>query len=122
MTLCFIALGQISMENENRIKSAVLYPWRLFHRHFQIYLDKTVPHARLRWLVAAILASLFALRVFYLRGFYLVSFCLAIYVLFILVFYATPFVNGTIDEPYLPVTTGSDEFKPFIGRFTEFQL
>ncbi|PWA99465.1 Retrieval of early ER protein Rer1 [Artemisia annua] len=73
--------------------SAALYPWRQFWRLHQIYLDKTVLHLRRRWLVTAVLASIFALRVFYLRGFYAVSICLC-----------------------------SDEFQPFIGRRSEFKL
>ena len=103
----------------DRIKSVTLYPWRQFLRLYQIYLDKTVPHGRLRWLAAAILASIFTLRVIYLRGFYLVSFCLRIYVSFILLLFTTPYFNEDM-EPILPVTTGSDEFKPYLGRYTEF--
>ncbi|PWA93464.1 Retrieval of early ER protein Rer1 [Artemisia annua] len=105
----------------DRIKSAALYPWRQFLRLYQIYLDKTVPHRCLRWLAAAILASIFTLRVIYLRGFYLVSFCLGIYVSFMLLMFTTPHVNDDM-ESILPVTTGSDEFKPYLGRYTEFQL
>ncbi|PWA95557.1 Retrieval of early ER protein Rer1 [Artemisia annua] len=105
----------------DRIKSAAFYPWRQFLRLYQIYLDKTVPRGRLRWLAAAILASIFTLRVIYLRGFYLVSFCLGIYVSFMLLMFTTPHVNDDM-ESILPVTTGLDEFKPYLGRYTEFQL
>ncbi|PWA44965.1 Retrieval of early ER protein Rer1 [Artemisia annua] len=86
-------LGCEAMDCIKATTSAALYPWRQFWRLHQIYLDKTVLHLRRRWLVTAALASIFALRVFYLRGFYAVSICLC-----------------------------SDEFQPFIGRLSEFQL
>lgn len=99
--------------------SAALYPWRQFWRLHQIYLDKTVLHVRHRWLVTAALASNFALRVFYLRGFYAVSMCLSMYKMCLLMSFTIPFVDG--GNPLLPIK-GSDEFQPFIGRLSEFQL
>ena len=53
--------------------AASLDQWRQFSRLFQIYLDKTTPHAVYRWIGTAALVFLYALRVYYIQGFYIVS-------------------------------------------------
>ena len=103
---CYVLLKNIlllkgceAMDCIKATASAALYPWRQFWRLHQIYLDKTVLHVRRRWLVTAALASMYKM-------------CL-------LMSFTIPFVDGGI--PLLPIK-GSDEFQPFIGRRSEFQL
>ncbi|CAI9304051.1 unnamed protein product [Lactuca saligna] len=104
--------------------AASLDQWRQFSRLFQIYLDKTTPHAVYRWIGTAALVFLYALRVYYIQGFYIVSYGLGIYILNLLIGFLSPLVDPELepsDGPLLP-TKGSDEFKPFIRRLPEFKF
>ncbi|XP_057801905.1 protein RER1A-like [Salvia miltiorrhiza] len=91
---------------------------------FQYYLDKSTPHAHYRWIGTFGLVLLYALRVYYVQGFYIITYGLGIYLLNLLIGFLSPLVDPELEPtegPSLP-TKGSDEFKPFIRRLTEFKF
>ena len=102
----------------------ILLQWQAqFSRSFQYYLDKSAPHASLRWIVSLFSAIAYGLRVYYIEGFYIVTYGLGIYLLNLLIGFLSPQIDPEItnDGPTLP-SKGSDDFKPFIRRLPEFKF
>jgi len=90
-------------------------------RRFQYYLDKSTPHAGMRWIGSFVVALIYCLRAYYVKGFYIVTYGLGIYLLNLLIGFLSPQVDPESEGPALP-TKGSDEFKPFIRRLPEFKF
>ncbi|XP_024361457.1 protein RER1A [Physcomitrium patens] len=90
-------------------------------RRFQFFLDKSTPHAGLRWVGTLFMAAIYCLRAYYVMGFYIVTYGLGIYLLNLLIGFLSPQVDPESEGPALP-TKGSDEFKPFIRRLPEFKF
>ena len=90
-------------------------------RKFQYYLDKSTPHAGMRWVGTLVMAAIYCLRAYYVKGFYIVTYGLGIYLLNLLIGFLSPQVDPEGEGPALP-TKGSDEFKPFIRRLPEFKF
>ena len=90
-------------------------------RRFQYYLDKSTPHAGMRWVGTLVMAAIYCLRAYYVKGFYIVTYGLGIYLLNLLIGFLSPRVDPESEGPALP-TKGSDEFKPFIRRLPEFKF
>jgi len=90
-------------------------------RRFQYYLDKSTPHAGMRWVGTLVMAAIYCLRAYYVKGFYIVTYGLGIYLLNLLIGFLSPQVDPESEGPALP-TKGSDEFKPFIRRLPEFKF
>lgn len=90
-------------------------------RRFQYYLDKSTPHAGMRWVGTLVMAAIYCLRAYYVKGFYIVTYGLGIYLLNLLIGFLSPQVDPETEGPALP-TKGSDEFKPFIRRLPEFKF
>lgn len=90
-------------------------------RRFQFYLDKSTPHAGMRWVGTLVMAAIYCLRAYYVKGFYIVTYGLGIYLLNLLIGFLSPQVDPESEGPALP-TKGSDEFKPFIRRLPEFKF
>ncbi|PWA77831.1 Retrieval of early ER protein Rer1 [Artemisia annua] len=112
------------MDGIKAAATTTLDKWRRLWRYYQIYLDKTVLHARNRWLGTATLAFTLALRVFYLQNGYFIVYCLGVYILLLLTSFLKPLVFPKVDAtdgPLLPMK-GSDEFRPFIRELSEFDF
>jgi len=90
-------------------------------RRFQYYLDKSTPHAGMRWVGTLVMAAIYCLRAYYVKGFYIVTYGLGIYLLNLLIGFLSPQVDPESEGPALP-TKGSDEFQPFIRRLPEFKF
>lgn len=102
-----------------------LLKWRNdFSKLFQYYLDRSTPHSVERWLGTLVVVLIYVLRVYYVQGFYIVSYGVGIYILNLLIGFLSPKVDPeleALDGASLP-TRGSDEFKPFIRRLSEFRF
>ncbi|XP_057966213.1 protein RER1B-like [Malania oleifera] len=91
---------------------------------FQYYLDRTAPRSVCRWVGTLVVAAVYILRVYHLQGFYVVSYALGIFLLNLLIGFLSPLADSDLEvtkKPLLP-TKGSDEFKPFIRRLSEFKF
>ena len=91
---------------------------------FRYYVDKITPHTMYRWIVTLFLVLIYVLRVCYVR-FYFVSLLLVLYTLALLLLFSEPLGSGkpnkeVSDGPLLPIKE-SDEFKPFLRRYSEFK-
>ncbi|XP_024402818.1 protein RER1A [Physcomitrium patens] len=107
---------------EGDASSNALLKWRnQMGRRFQYYLDKSTPHAGMRWVATLVVAAIYCLRAYYVKGFYIVTYGLGIYLLNLLIGFLSPQVDPESEGPALP-TKGSDEFKPFIRRLPEFKF
>lgn len=60
------------------------------HSRYQVYLDRTTPHAFHRWLATGILLFVLMLRVIVLQGFYVVAYAVGIYLLNLLLLFLSP--------------------------------
>eukprot|EP00899_Mesostigma_viride_P029364 jgi/Mesvir1/9612/Mv17239-RA.1 len=108
----------------NDARSTSALPSRLqrsLWRAKQHYLDKLTPRSFLRWLITAIIVSIYCLRVYYLQGYYIVSYGLGIFILNHLIGFLSPQVDPETEGPSLP-TSEQDEFKPFVRRLPEFKF
>ncbi|KAJ6288709.1 hypothetical protein OIU76_024651 [Salix suchowensis] len=91
-------------------------------RRFQHFLDKTVPYILYRWIACLIIVLIYVIRVYFVQGFYIITYGLGIYLLNLLIGFLSPQIDLDInDGPTLP-TRGSDEFRPFARRLTEFKF
>lgn len=94
----------------------------------QVYLDRLVPHAEVRWGITSVILLLYCVRVWKIDAFYLITYCLGIYLLHGLILFLTPkgdnipdpFENIE-DDDYVPETI-DNEFKPFIRNLPEFDF
>lgn len=100
----------------------------LLYRVWQVYQscqDRSSFYIRSRWLVFAVLMSLYVVRVAVIGGFYVVSYALAIYLLNLLIGFLAParsdLENEEDDNPILPTSEG-DEFRPLIRKVPEFKF
>ncbi|KEG07975.1 endoplasmatic reticulum retrieval protein [Trypanosoma grayi] len=106
--------GQTSAINEFKHKAGIAY---------QRFLDKTVPHRAMRWVMLAFLLTFYMLRVFYHGGFYVITYAMGIHLLYLTLLLVTPLAaDEYTDEAQLPRTAGGseDEFRPFVPRVQEF--
>ena len=60
---------------------------------YQHMLDRSTPHARLRWIGAGVLVLLFLLRIFLNQGWYIVCYALGIYHLNLFIAFLTPKID-----------------------------
>ncbi|KAF9678536.1 hypothetical protein SADUNF_Sadunf07G0045000 [Salix dunnii] len=91
-------------------------------RRYQHFLDKTVPFTLYRWIACLIVVLIYVIRVYFVQGFYIITYGLGIYLLNLLIGFLSPQIDPDIhDGPTLP-TRGSDEFRPFARRLTEFKF
>ncbi|KAL3514452.1 hypothetical protein ACH5RR_027169 [Cinchona calisaya] len=97
-------------------------------QRYQHLLDKSTPLVRHRWILLALMAFIYAVRVYFVQGFYVITYGLGIYVLQLLIAFLSPQVDPEFqaltaddDGPSLP-TRGSDEFRPFVRRLPEFKF
>ncbi|PWA60696.1 Retrieval of early ER protein Rer1 [Artemisia annua] len=111
------------MEGIKAAGAATLDQSRQLRRLYRIYLDKTVLHVRNRWLGTATLAFILVLRVIHLQRGYFIIYLLWSFTLILLGCFLSPLVHPTkinaTDGSLLPMK-GSDEFRPFIRRLSEF--
>lgn len=92
----------------------------------QLYLDKTTPHATVRWVAWVVLAAFYGIRVFLLQGWYIVTYALGIYLLNLFIAFLTPKIDPALEDqdedgPSLP-TKANEEFRPFMRRLPEFKF
>ncbi|EPS63865.1 hypothetical protein M569_10917, partial [Genlisea aurea] len=117
--------GGDGVSDDDATVSAVRVLSHALWRRYQHFLDKTTPFIMYRWISLAGIAFVYALRVYFLQGFYIITYGLGIYVLQLLIAFLSPQVDPEIqqivDGPTLP-TRGSDEFRPFVRRLTEFKF
>ncbi|KAJ2713983.1 hypothetical protein H4R19_001971 [Coemansia spiralis] len=102
--------------------------------HYQALLDKSTPHAGIRWGVTAAAMVLFLLRIVLAQGWYIICYALAIYVLNLFLAFLTPKFDPDMAEeieeaeeasesgPGLLPVKNDDEFRPFIRRLPEFKF
>ena len=84
--------------------------------------DKTVPFTLYRWIACLIIVLIYVIPVYFVQGFYIITYGLGIYLLNLLIGFLSPQIDPDIhDGPTLP-TRGSDEFRPFARRLTEFKF
>ncbi|PWA67177.1 hypothetical protein CTI12_AA312470 [Artemisia annua] len=110
------------MEGIKAAGTATLDQWRQLCSLYRIYLDKTVLHIRNKWLGTATLAFILALRVIYLQRGYFIIYLLWSFTLILLGCFFVALVHPKIDATdgsLLPMK-GTDEFRPFIRRLSEF--
>jgi Rer1 family len=94
--------------------------------------DQAHPYPLHRWLVNALFAMLFMIRIIILQGYYVVAYTLGIYLLSSFLLFLTPKFDPALemdndadldDEgdagPALP-TSADEEFRPFVRRLPEF--
>ncbi|XAR48377.1 hypothetical protein NMG60_11031191 [Bertholletia excelsa] len=120
-------LGGIGAGGDNlSSSSSSLHQWRYaVSRRCRYLLDKSTPFVLHRWIASAVVASIYALRVYFVQGYYVITYALGIYILQLFILFLSPQVDPEIhdlvDGPTLP-TLGSDEFRPFIRRLSEFKF
>lgn len=90
-----------------------------YNQKLQQVLDKSTPHIAARWVVAALLFVLYAVRVYFVNGFYIITYALGIYMLHLFIGFLSP--QQDFDGPILP-TKNNEEYKPFIRRLPEFKF
>ena len=86
------------------------------NQRVQIFKDKTTPHAAARWVSAAVMVLLYAIRIYFLGGFYIITYALGIYLLHLFIGFLSP--KTDVDRPVLP--TDSSNGKGFERRLSEF--
>lgn len=98
-------------------------------QRYQLLLDKSTPHTKLRWGIALVSILLFMTRIITAQGWYIVTYALGIYHLNLFIAFLTPKIDPTLDldsaddpdGPQLP-TRSNEEFRPFIRRLPEFKF
>ncbi|XP_059307249.1 protein RER1A-like isoform X1 [Lycium ferocissimum] len=103
--------------------SIVSYPYYRISSVYQHYLlDKISPYGLYRWIITAVLAILYSLRVC-VRGFYPGTYLVLFHFSGILCKFLSPhgLPDPDDDGPVLPIK-GSDEFKPLIRQLPEFNF
>lgn len=97
-----------------------------FFQIYQTYLDQSVPHFTIRWVVTAFLLLIFMVRIVLAQGWYIIAYGLGIYLLNMFLAFLTPKFDPSLEQEIadddaesgrssLP-TRSNDEFKPFIRR------
>ncbi|SCW02600.1 LAFE_0F10154g1_1 [Lachancea fermentati] len=93
---------------------------------YQLYLDRTTPHIKYRWICLAGLLAVFFLRIVFAQGWYVVCYGLGIFLLNQFLAFLTPKFDVSLqqDEENNELEAGerTDEFRPFIRRLPEFRF
>lgn len=117
MYVCMDRFGDVS-ENLGR-----------YQQLFQVYLDKSVPRIKERWVGLAGLLFVFLLRVVLAQGWYVVCYALAIYLLNLFLAFLSPKFDPQMEQDIRNEEAeeggpggGGDEFRPFIRRLSEFDF
>lgn len=98
-------------------------------QRYQLLLDKSTPHTKVRWVLAFVNIGLFLTRILLAQGWYIVTYALGIYHLNLFIAFLTPKIDPGLDfdsvddhdGPELP-TRSNEEFRPFIRRLPEFKF
>lgn len=90
------------------------------YRYTQHYIDKTTVWVRSRWVAAAVMLVVYALRIYIIQGFFVVTYALGIYLLNLLIGFVSPAVDPET-ENVLPVAN-NEEFRPFSRKLPEFKF
>jgi hypothetical protein len=118
---------EISSVGGSSVKKNVVYQaFVRLGQFYQVWLDKSTPHTRIRWVAAIVLVLLFMLRIFTMQGWYIICYALGIYHLNLFIAFLTPKIDPALDldddaGPELP-TKSNEEFRPFIRRLPEFKF
>jgi len=90
---------------------------------FQKTLDFLVPKIALRWAIAFVLASIYAVRIWFAHGFYIITYGLGIFCLNLFIQFISPQSDPDLDDDagILP-THADDEFRPFVRKLPEYRF
>ncbi|CCE66001.1 hypothetical protein TPHA_0O00290 [Tetrapisispora phaffii CBS 4417] len=112
--------------NEGGSTNPIMAKFNALKTIYRFYIDKTVPHVKVRWASLSGFILLFLTRVVLAQGWYVVCYGLFIFLLNQFLAFLTPKFDVSLqqDEANKELEAGerSEEFRPFIRRLPEFKF